>query len=75
MIPNDLVCMSRDHYNRLLEIEQTLMRISSASPKMDNPGTPEQRNCCLCHAMIDEARDTLGYERYPAIPHTKKTGV
>lgn len=70
MTPDDQVSLSYDRYRHLLEIEQTLMRISSASPKMDNPGTPQQRNCCLCHAMIDEARDTLGFQRYPAIPHT-----
>ena len=62
--------LSPDRLAHLLRIEAALDTISSASPAMREPGTTREQSCALCHALIDEARNVLGYERWPAIPHT-----
>lgn len=43
-----------------------LARIASASPCVYLPGTDQERTCKLCLALIDEARDALGLQRWPA---------
>jgi hypothetical protein len=54
------------------ELRKTLSQIASASPCIYQPGTPQERTCVLCETFINEARDVLGHERWPAIPGTKK---
>ena len=49
---------------------QALVCIASASPCLTNPGTPQERGCKLCEALINEARDALGFQRWPAVPAT-----
>ena len=45
--------------------------IASASPTLTTDRTGERR-CAMCRALIDEARDALGYERWPAMAKTVK---
>ena len=49
-----------------------LSMIASCSPRVYNAGGDNQGHCKLCEAMINEARDARGEERWPAVPHTKK---
>ena len=49
---------------------EALTRIASASPCLSNPATPQERGCKLCEALINEARDALGFQRWPAVPAT-----
>ena len=58
---------------RLRQIESTLDIISTASPAISQFGGTQPRTCKLCQAIIDEARDALGYERCPAIARTPTT--
>jgi hypothetical protein len=52
------------------ELRKALSQIASASPCVYRPGTPQERTCVLCETFINEARDALGFERWPAIPAT-----
>ena len=54
------------------KLHKALSQIASASPCVYKPGTPQERTCVLCETFINEARIALGFERWPAIPATKK---
>ncbi len=53
-------------------IEQALSDIASGSPAVTHPGTENERQCSLCLAHINHARDAMGYDRWPAVPGTRK---
>jgi hypothetical protein len=59
-------------FDRVARQRKVLSDIASASPCVYKPGTPQERTCVLCETFINEARDALGFERWPAIPGTKK---
>lgn len=64
------VVITRERLAELERAERALKDISSGSPAVFNPGTPHEFKCSLCHAHIDEARRALGYQLWPAVPHT-----
>lgn len=50
---------------------KALREISSATPGAhDCHGS--DRHCSLCLGLINHAREVLGYEAWPAIPHTPR---
>ena len=52
--------------------ETALSMIASCSPRVYNAGGDDQGHCKLCEAMINEARQALGEELWPSVPHTPK---
>ncbi len=51
-------------------VRLALERIASTSPRLIGPCLPTEHGCALCLALIDEARDALGWQRWPAVPGT-----
>lgn len=51
-------------------LRAALSTIASTSPCVLRPGSEDQHSCKMCLALINEARDALGYQRWPAIPAT-----
>lgn len=48
-------------------LHAALERIASTSPRAwHRPGCAEDERCLHCRALIDEARDALGWARWPA---------
>lgn len=48
-------------------LRAALERIASTSPRAwHRPGCAEDERCLHCRALIDEARDALGWARWPA---------
>jgi hypothetical protein len=69
--PGVVVAIDPARLAELERAEQALKDISSGSPALFNPGTPHEFKCSLCHAHIDHARRVLGYQPWPAVPHTR----
>jgi len=40
-------------------LRSAIERIASAGPCVLDPGQPTERRCCMCAALIDEARRAL----------------
>jgi hypothetical protein len=68
----ECVAVTTERLAQLERAEAELKRISSCTPNTLQPGTPKEWRCSLCLAFINVARDTLGYQPWPAIPHTPK---
>jgi hypothetical protein len=62
-----------EELTRLRQIETTMDVISTCSPAATNFASDQPRACKLCQAIIDEARDALGYQRCPTIARSPTT--
>lgn len=53
--------------DEIRRLRAALERIASTSPRAwRRPGCAEDERCIHCHALIDEARDAIGWARWPA---------